>query len=122
MGGVPKVTVLLVVDVEDGGNVRAVPATWHADTPPPSLRGRERSKRSALGVGDRILARTEEVGKGLIAHPMKRLASGEETMLGVLRQEGERLGLEGIEKKERHEIAGSDSGGAREEERPGGKE
>src|SRR3546814_5271235 len=64
MGGVPKVTVLRVVDVDDGGNVWAVPATWHADTPPPRLRVRERSKRSALGVGDRILARTEEGGKG----------------------------------------------------------
>src|SRR3546814_183562 len=105
MGGVPKVTVLRVVDVDDGGNVWAVPATWHADTPPPRLRVRERSKRSALGVGDRILARTEEVGKGLIAHPMKRLASGEETMLGVLRQEGERFWLQGIEKKERREFA-----------------
>src|SRR3546814_20925230 len=84
MGGVPKVTVLRVVDVDDGGNVWAVPATWHADTPPPRLRVRERSKRSALGVGDRILARTEEVGKGLIAHPMKRLARGAETMLGEI--------------------------------------
>src|SRR3546814_20818311 len=61
---------------------------------------------------DRILARTEEVGKGLIAHPMKRLASGEETMLGVLRQEGERFWLQGIEKKERREFAVSDIGGA----------
>ncbi|RIA37567.1 RNAse R [Hephaestia caeni] len=112
MGGVPKVTVLRVVDVDDGGNVWAVPASWHADTPPPRLRVRERSKRGALGVGDRILARTEEVGKGLIAHPMKRLASGEETMLGVLRQEGERFWLQGIEKKERREFAVSDTGGA----------
>src|SRR3546814_4566834 len=43
---------------------------------------------------------------------MKRLASGEETMLGVLRQEGERFWLQGIEKKERREFAVSDIGGA----------
>src|SRR5690349_15957985 len=60
MGGVPKVTVLRVVDVDDGGNSFAVPEQWHADSPPPKLRVMERDKRSALGVGDRILARTEE--------------------------------------------------------------
>src|SRR3546814_3870927 len=43
---------------------------------------------------------------------MKRRASGEETMLGVLRQEGERCWLQGIEKKERREFAVSDIGGA----------
>ncbi|HVI97448.1 MAG TPA: RNB domain-containing ribonuclease [Sphingomonas sp.] len=112
MGGVPKVTVLRVADVDDGGNVWAVPETWHAETPAPRLRVRERSKRSALGVGDRILARTEEVGKGWIAHPMKRLARGEELMLGVLRQEGERFWLQGVEKKERREFPVSDTGGA----------
>src|SRR3546814_2838951 len=35
-----------------------------------------------------------------------------ETMLGVLRQEGERFWLQGIEKKERREFAVSDIGGA----------
>ncbi|MCM8729420.1 ribonuclease R family protein [Hephaestia sp. GCM10023244] len=112
MGGVPRVTVLRVADVDDGGNVWAVPEHWHADTPPPRLRVRERGKRSALGVGDRILARTEEAGTGWIAHPMKRIARSEEMMLGVLRQDGERFWLQGIEKKERREFAVSDTGGA----------
>src|SRR5882757_4774043 len=78
MGGLPKVTVLRIVDADEGGNVWAVPERWEAEgVPMPRLRVRERSKRSkrsALGVGDRILARTEEVGKGWIAHPMKQLA------------------------------------------------
>ena len=30
-GGVPKVTVLRVVEVDDSGNVFAVPEQWHAD-------------------------------------------------------------------------------------------
>src|SRR4028119_538047 len=34
-GGVPKVTVLRIVEVDDSGNVRAVPEQWHAPTPPP---------------------------------------------------------------------------------------
>ena len=33
----------------------------------------ERGKRSALALNDRILARTEEAGKGHVAHPMKKL-------------------------------------------------
>src|SRR3954466_6506488 len=37
-GGVPKVTVLRVQSVDDGGAVWAVPEQWHAETPPPRLR------------------------------------------------------------------------------------
>jgi ribonuclease R len=111
MGGLPKVTVLRVAEVDDGGNVWAVPDRWEADTPVPRLRVRER-KRGALGVGERILARTEEAGNGWIAHPMKVLAKSSEQMLGVLRAEGERFWLVGVEKKERREFMVSDTGGA----------
>ncbi|MDB5695134.1 MAG: ribonuclease [Sphingomonas bacterium] len=111
MGGVPKVTVLRVADVDDGGNVWAVPERWEAETPPPRLRVRER-KRGALGVGERILARTEEAGSGWIAHPMKTLAPASEQMLGVLRREGERLWLTAVDKKERREVLVSDPGDA----------
>ena len=112
MGGLPKVTVLRVADVDDGGSVWAVPERWEAETPPPRLRIREKGKRSALGVGDRVLARTEEAGSGWIAHPMKTLARGEELMLGVLHEEGGKLWLQGVEKKERRDFMVSDAGGA----------
>lgn len=112
MGGLPKVTVLRVTDVDEGGNVWAVPETWHADTPPPKVRVYERSRKGALALGDRFLGRTEEAGKGWIAHPMKRLARGEEMMLGVLREEGGRLWLQGVEKKERRDFAVSEAGDA----------
>jgi len=112
MGGLPKVTVLRVSDV-DGDQVWAVPERWEAEgIPVPRVRVRERGKRSALGVGDRILARTEEAGNGWIAHPMKKLARGEELMLGVLHQEGGKLWLQGVEKKERRDFPVSDAGGA----------
>src|SRR6187402_2617970 len=62
LGGLPKVTVLRIADI-DGDTVWAVPERWEAEgIPVPRLRVRERSKQSALGVGDRILARTEEAG------------------------------------------------------------
>jgi ribonuclease R len=111
LGGLPKVTVLRIADVDDGGNVWAVPEKWEAETPAPRLRVRER-KNGALAVGDRVLARTEEAGNGWIAHPMKSLARGEELILGVLHEEGGKLWLQGVEKKERREFQVSDAGGA----------
>jgi ribonuclease R len=112
MGGVPKVTVLRIVDIE-GATPIAVPENWAAEgTPPPRLRVVERGKRSALGVGDRILARTEETGQGFIAHPMKKLARGEELVLGVLHREGDRLWLKPVDKRERREWPVSDAGEA----------
>lgn len=111
MGGVPKVTVLRIVDVDDGGNVWAVPDRWEAETPIPRLRVRER-KRGALGIGQRILARTEDAGQGLIAHPMKVLEKAAEQILGVLREEGGKYWLTGVEKKERREFAVFDRGEA----------
>src|SRR6476646_3359374 len=62
-GGVPKVTVLRVAQVDDSGHVFAVTEQWHAETPAPRLRVIERGKRSALGIGDRVLCRTEEKGQ-----------------------------------------------------------
>ncbi|WP_242415642.1 ribonuclease R family protein [Sphingomonas panni] len=112
MGGLPKVTVLRVADVDDGGNVWAVPERWEADTPPPKVRVRERGRRSALGIGDRILARTEEAGSGWAAYPMKKLDRAAEAVLGVLRAEGDKLWLQGVDKKERREVPVSDAGGA----------
>jgi ribonuclease R len=112
MGGIPKVTVLRVVDVDEDGQAWAVPERWETDTAAPKLRIRERKKQSALGPGDRILARTEEAGKGWIAHPMKKIARGEELMLGVLHQEGDRWFLQGVEKRERRDFPVSDRGEA----------
>ncbi|AGH51202.1 ribonuclease R [Sphingomonas sp. MM-1] len=111
MGGVPKVTVLRIVDV-DGDQPIAVPESWQAETPPPRLRVQERGRRSALGPGDRILARTEEKGAGWIAHPMKKLARGEELVLGVLHAEGDRLWLKSVDKREKRDWPVSDAGEA----------
>jgi ribonuclease R len=111
MGGLPKVTVLRIVDVDSGGNVWGAPERWEADVPAPRIRVRDR-KRGALGVGERILARTEETGGGWTAHPMKVLAPASEQVIGVLRREGDRLWLQGVEKKERREYAVSDAGEA----------
>src|SRR3954454_3737595 len=100
-GGVPKVTVLRVSQVDDSGTAWAVPEQWHAETPPPKLRIVERGRRGALGIGDRVLARTEEHGQGFIAHPMKKLERSAELVLGVVKREGERFWLSPVDKRER---------------------
>ena len=82
-GGLPRVTVLRVAAVE-GDAVWAVPERWEGSGPPPRLRVMEKGRRGALGIGDRMLARTEERGSGHVAHPMKKLQSGAETIIGVL--------------------------------------
>jgi ribonuclease R len=113
LGGVPKVTVLRVADVDDSGRAYAVPERWEAEGEPPRLRVMERKGRgSALGVGDRILARTEEGKSGWLAHPMKKLLSGSELVLGVVHQEGQSYWLRPVEKKERRELPISDLGEA----------
>jgi ribonuclease R len=112
MGGVPKVTVLRVSDVDDSGTIWAIPERWDNDEPEPRLRLDERGKRSALGVGDRVLARTEQRGNGYIAHVMKKLLKGSELVLGVVHKEGERFWLKPVDKKERRELVISDIGKA----------
>jgi ribonuclease R len=82
-GGLPKVTVLRVVAIE-GSNLWAVPDRWEAATPPPRLRVMEQGRKGALGIGDRILARTEERGGGHAAFPMKKLQASAELIIGVL--------------------------------------
>ena len=107
-GGIPKVTVLRVQAVDDSGKAWAVPETWHSETPPPRLRIVENKKQSALGIGDRLLARTEEKGQGYIAHPLKKLARAAELLLGVVRRDGDRFWLSPVDKRERREVAISD--------------
>ncbi|MET0239778.1 MAG: VacB/RNase II family 3'-5' exoribonuclease [Sphingobium sp.] len=114
MGGVPKVTVLRIVAIEGGVPV-AVPVRWEAEgLPPPKLRVMERGRKGALGVGDRILARTEEAGSGMIAHAMKKLEAGAEALLGVLhKDEGGKLWLRPVDKRIRNETQVSDAGDAK---------
>ncbi|MGD9811652.1 MAG: ribonuclease R family protein, partial [Sphingobium sp.] len=114
MGSIPRVTVLRVVDV-DGDQPIAVPERWEAEgVPPPRLRVVERGRKSgALGIGDRILARTEDAGKGLIAHPMKKLSKAEEQLLGVVEKgENDRFWLKPVDKRVRNSTLISDLGGA----------
>ena len=63
MGGVPRVTVLRIVEADDSGSVYGQPEHWEADTPAPKLRVIEKERRGALGIGDRGLARCQRHGE-----------------------------------------------------------
>ncbi len=114
MGGVPRVTVLRVVDIEDG-EAFAIPDSWAPDdaTPPPRLRMVEKGKGSALRVGDRVLARTEEAGSGWRAHPMKKLPVQSEQVLGVVELDGAGKGwLAPVDRRVRNSLPIADMGQA----------
>ncbi|HQS70570.1 MAG: ribonuclease R [Novosphingobium sp. 28-62-57] len=119
MGGVPKVTVLRIVEIDEGEPI-AVPDSWQPDdaSPPPRIRvieprGKVRDRTAALRTGDRVLARTEEAGKGWIAHPMKKLQGGEEQMMGVVELDATGKGwLAPVDKRVRNAVPISDLGGA----------
>ena len=114
MGGVAKVTVLRVVEIDDGEAI-AVPDSWTPDdaTPPPRLRLREGRKGPALRRGDRVLARTEETATGWIANPMKKLPASEDQVLGVVEIDRSGKGwLAPVDKRVRNSVPIADLGGA----------
>ncbi len=116
MGGLPKVTVLRIADV-DGATPLAVPEKWEGDGPPPRVRVIERGRRGALGPGDRILARIEEAGEGYRAHPIRKLEAGAEEVIGVIGSDvgpggKPMLWLRSVDKRQRREWPVSDAGEA----------
>ena len=120
MGGVPKVTVLRVLEIEDG-EPYAIPDSWQPDdaSPPPRLRVIEnkkgKSRHAALKIGDRILARTEEAGSGWKAHVMKKLPARTEGLMGVIELDGSGKGwLAPIDKRVRQSAMIADLGDAQE--------
>ena len=114
MGGIPKVTVLKIVEI-NGNQPVAVPERWEADgIPLPKIRVIEQGKPGALGVGDRILARTEERGSGWVAHVTKKLARATEQILGVVEAgENGRYWLKSVDKKSRFDTQISEIGEAK---------
>ncbi|WP_324695110.1 ribonuclease R [Novosphingobium aerophilum] len=114
MGGMPKVTVLRVVQIEEGEAI-AIPDTWTPDdaTPPPRIRLVEKGRGSALKKGDRVLSRTEETPTGWRAWPMKKLTLRSEQLLGVVEIDGAgKPWLAPVDKRVRSSAPISDLGGA----------
>ncbi len=131
MGGVPKVTVLRVIEIDDG-EVWAQPDNWNPDdgAKPPRLliieksngpkRGGGRSPSRgmpALKSGDRVLSRTEELGEAgsgnWRAYPIKKLPARSEGLMGVVEiDKAGKAWLAPVDKKVRNSSPISDLNGA----------
>jgi ribonuclease R len=107
-GELPEVAVLEIFGEDPDGEPIGRPAEWHRSEPAPSvliLPGRE-EETSALGRGERVLARLVRVRDG--AHPyeariIKRLGASAHRVLGVVKRErGHMARIEPIDRKTRY--------------------
>lgn len=121
MGGVPKVTVLRVIAIDDEAAPIAIPDNWpeEATGEPVRLTVRERPQKrraqtyGALKIGDRVLARTEERATGWIAHPMKKLPARSQGLIGVVERDAAgKAWLAPVDRRVRHSYPITDLGGA----------
>lgn len=84
-GRLPSVSVIEVSEIDNDGEAFARPIRWPSQTPPPRIRiipGR--SRPSAPGIGERILARLTMTGPELYqAEPMRVLRSPASEVIGV---------------------------------------
>ena len=113
----PRVTVVEVTGTDDDGEVLARPVAWERDAPPPVIiMAPEKRGRSALGPGDRVLARLSRGAGGIYeGRTIRRLPDAPATVLGlfdVVAGEG-RLRPTTRGKKDEFVVARDDAGGAR---------
>lgn len=105
-GGMPKVATLKIVHVSEDGDVFARLEDEDQFENAPGIRIVERKGKSALGIGDRVLARIEQSHTGKFrAHPLKQLESKAEPVLGILRKSGDTWRLEPTDKRIRVEFS-----------------
>ena len=89
MGGVPKVTVLKIVAIEDGEAI-AEPENWAPDSKekPPRLVVKDSKKIAAVKAATGSSRATRKTARGWIAHPMKKLPARTEGLMGVVEIDG----------------------------------
>ena len=118
VGELPPVAVLRIVGLDEMGDIVAEPVEWEADAPMPYLQVIERKGESALGAGDRILARIERDGPERRAKVIRKIGSGPQKILGVYKQGNEAGRIVPVDKKAGFEyvVAPRDRHGARDGE------
>ncbi len=111
-GGLPPVAVLEVTGRDSDGDLIAKPAEWDGrDGERPGVlllarRGNGRLDNSAIGVGDRVLARINRLdepdveGFRFEAAPIKRLPREKRRLLGIFRASARGRMIEPIDRKE----------------------
>ena len=89
-GILPPVGVVEVTEVDEDGALFGRPTAWRQADAPPRIRILpSRRVTSALGIGDRVLARLEEAGhERFDAHVMRRLQAAPATIVGTYQAVG----------------------------------
>lgn len=84
-GRLPEVAVIDAIRVDEQGDLIAQPSGWEeAAAPPLIFILSSKDMRSAVGVGDRVLARLKLTGDGAYeARPIRKLTGGPRQVLGV---------------------------------------
>jgi ribonuclease R len=85
----PPVSVLQVLAPDDLGDIFCRPLEWHGDGPAPRILFSAKPTDPALGEGDRILARLQEVSgedHAYVARLIRRIGTNPAKILGVFRK------------------------------------
>ncbi len=88
----PPVAVLQVQGPDDLGDIFARPLEWHGEGPEPRVLFSARATDPALGAGDRILARLQEVqgeDHQYVARLIRRIGTNPRKILGLFRKGAE---------------------------------
>ena len=113
----PPVTVLKILATDAMGDVFAAPLEWRGDGPIPRILFSQRTTDPAVGEGDRVLARLQEVrGEDYhyIARLIRKIGATPRKILGVFRKSAEGGRIIPISKSINKEwqVAGADTRGA----------
>jgi len=103
-GALAPVTVLEITGTDTDGDLFGRPARWEDNKDSPRILivpGREEFG-SALGPGERVLARISQEKDGLEGRVIKRLGASAHRVLGVVKREGPNIRIEPIDRKSRY--------------------
>ena len=105
-GTLPEVCVLTISRLDEHGDLMANPTPWPDDVPPPIIyMNPERKGQSALGIGDKVLARLTKLNDlEYKAKTIRRLASAPAKVLGVYRRGGDGGRLQPTDKRHKTEF------------------
>ena len=106
-GTLPGVTVIEITGTDVDGELLARPVRWEHDQPPPPIIMAPSAGPSALGVGERVLARLRRIEgeDGYEARTIRRLQASPGRVLGVYQRHGGKGVLIPADKRARHTYA-----------------
>lgn len=110
-GALPAVAVLEITGTDADGDVLAKPLNWREKTEPPVIymaterRGRGGGRGSALGPGDRVLARlTRRSPDSYEGQVIRQLGAGPASVLGIVTLLRGEMRIRPVDKRARHDL------------------